>query len=1766
MDFCPFLFFSSEFPPLEHYLENRETALAWLSVLGGSKEKSIAILNKMFKNDDLFGNFTAEQRMDLYWTVHCFISRLAESNNGFLQTFPFFILEQENHFLYQLTYDTYSNRLKSLTTNMTAKAFEYITFLLENQPLLNSMKQFIANLLNLMPINRIFAVFGFRALDLYIDPPLNFLANEKFVLKTFQSCFLYPINYTKPQVSHILQIRFSQSFLFPKPFQENPDSLVSSLIHTSLIQNKHFIDILYNTYINELLQNLDANKAFSYCSSFANEMFPWFVASSVKKFISNNTICTALTTIIQDNQYKGIAVDCFNKLFADIQLLLNIFDKTNKKCSAFDLKNTSIPKLILPSQTAITTEDINFLLKDHFFMINDADKETDVNFLLCYIALSSVLSLFNNLTSRDKENRVTFIDYTKALETIETQLKNINDQMTLHKLIIEIFSTIFIKNKDNHYICPLIFAKHVLDLLLSYEEIPEILDFKMSIDNFLRNEKQNHEEDQIEEFTINEGFIDRETLFFEALNKNSFSKSRILSRNDASLRRLCEMAKYVFLFSNSNEEVDNPLLKSIPPLESAYVGQNTKVSPSKESNEVLSIDEIIERLQNENNDLQKTIYYETAFSTKLQGLFYDKIPQNEELLYQLAQNRIKRNYSNSLFLKLDPQMYLVQYIDEELKSDFTIKNQILFEKCISSSKEQNCDMLYSFLTFIESLLLSSNTNKPTEEILFNLSLKSENIQMISSSLKECNFDIFSYWLQFEKFTLTKEIASIFIDEYFLSCCCLALTQDTSLLQYFSELEEVQKHQTLSKCYQKKISESENKEEKIKQLFSDKQFEEALHEVDFYINDENESQKLFEFLKLILKAEGLNLGILDDIIFRLDFDDLQNFINENYKEIRIEYAIYLSDLVEFTPEVQFRFYKYIYSNNIKQQRLLSSSTFNNKTDEKNDSNTEENPLLGYYMEQYSSDHCIRRVFDKIEFNKFIHMLNDGEIKRYLEFICLHVIKTKNDLINLLKYCPNYLTDIYNNVKGKKEFFDIFLSYYSKKNPLFLFIRSIDKFNINNFEFDDENIKEIIKNYLIKKFTSIHQIKELANAYSSYCTDYSFHQKFFTDIIIEIILTMIKSIDVTSIQQETEAKHFFSSTHKYFFNIDSSEIFNPVIKNNEKAEETKSKFIGNAPFVIRNYDDYDILRRRVRTIEKFLESVTLYQRYRINYSFRSYPNMDKIAKLLFKNEYAKMAFGFSNEFHANITKESTQLLRNCFKLGITSENDFWIPCADITRDIIVQDLAYGFNFTDEQIQAILQLNVDDIPMIKSLFIYQMIKESYAKFVTPKRVAFNIKPNQKRSHTLNNRKGSGTTIKRIKSHNNLVNNKRNGKRMLLITKQKSKEYKMLNIDLIIKDEKRTNKRNDDLEHFLHSNVKPIQKAINILASFGFLKTSFNLLCSIRDKSLLIMTFINDFFFPIITKHPIQTVTEFLFKNDPGMSFILPLLLDLQQFMREREMYASLLTLQTCLNWLEDAAMTAIHLFNSSALFSKKLQLIYSAEELLSQSINIRTGKIITNISESFPFRPSSMTQDHIVYYNNIAHLQTSLFEYSRKSSSHLIKECCGYFLNDQSSKVLAQELLLQGEFELFQKTCECFHMEPVSIYKLLAENCEKPSTDSSESSDDINNPPLYNISITTDDLQEFLQRSKGSVPKFETEVLLPVLNTLSKTKNWLLIPLYIALFVDDPERQCLYFLDFNFFAEAIDIARQKKMKNILPLIGMRASQVGKYSILKAVENIIN
>ena len=117
---------------------------------------------------------------------------------------------------------------------------------------------------------------------------------------------------------------------------------------------------------------------------------------------------------------------------------------------------------------------------------------------------------------------------------------------------------------------------------------------------------------------------------------------------------------------------------------------------------------------------------------------------------------------------------------------------------------------------------------------------------------------------------------------------------------------------------------------------------------------------------------------------------------------------------------------------------------------------------------------------------------------------------------------------------------------------------------------------------------------------------------------------------------------------------------------------------------------------------------------------------------------------------------------------------------------------------------------------------------------------------------------------------------------------------------------------------------------------------------------------------------------------------------------MYCSLLTFLITVNWLEDAAIAATFCFNNSTKYSWKLKYLYNSEELLRQALNIRRGDF--QVDDSFPFRPSDLSEAQINRLMSEVHLHMKMFEITKYSKSKELINALSTIINDDNAENIA------------------------------------------------------------------------------------------------------------------------------------------------------------------
>jgi len=349
----------------------------------------------------------------------------------------------------------------------------------------------------------------------------------------------------------------------------------------------------------------------------------------------------------------------------------------------------------------------------------------------------------------------------------------------------------------------------------------------------------------------------------------------------------------------------------------------------------------------------------------------------------------------------------------------------------------------------------------------------------------------------------------------------------------------------------------------------------------------------------------------------------------------------------------------------------------------------------------------------------------------------------------------------------------------------------------------------------------------------------------------------------------------------------------------------------------------------------------------------------------------------------------------------------------------------------------------------------------------------------------------------------------------------------------------KTSELQSFISYYIQPPSSAIRMLSALGFLDPAFSILCSLNQSEEFSNTFIHDFFYPNISKGKTVELVKFLYNRDPGLSFLSPYFIDLIGFLHQRKMYHSLFSFLSMINWLENAAMISIECFNNVGDFRTKMNMLFHAEELLTQSIAIRHGQIESS-PDTFPFRPSEMVEEQIITMHKIISVQSKVFSMAFKKKEQYILDSMTKIFDIDSAINTIGVLIDFGYYSLAEEICSTFELSLSDALKDAVIRLSKSSLDI---------------------ILSFIKKTQSQKTIMKA-IFKPLLNNIIQSDKWYYLPIIITTTHDDPRSQCSLFLDYGFISEALDVATRKSCWDFIPIIAYKASQTGNSSVVQFVQ----
>ncbi|OHS96513.1 hypothetical protein TRFO_09895 [Tritrichomonas foetus] len=325
-------------------------------------------------------------------------------------------------------------------------------------------------------------------------------------------------------------------------------------------------------------------------------------------------------------------------------------------------------------------------------------------------------------------------------------------------------------------------------------------------------------------------------------------------------------------------------------------------------------------------------------------------------------------------------------------------------------------------------------------------------------------------------------------------------------------------------------------------------------------------------------------------------------------------------------------------------------------------------------------------------------------------------------------------------------------------------------------------------------------------------------------------------------------------------------------------------------------------------------------------------------------------------------------------------------------------------------------------------------------------------------------------------------------------------------------------------HSNVGP---AISMLISFRQFEHAYKLLMQIEDNEKKTNLFIHSFYFSVLFNNINTPFNQFLEANDPNLDRTSSLWRDLIKFFSKHQMNYGLFQVYTIRNQLEDAALIGMEIFRKCESFESQISLLGQILYCLDRSLMWRANPQ----SCSPPFIKSDANEDRLIHCKEISELQFQICQICFEQGTPFSHDFDLITSHEGATNVAAILYLNHQEALLNQ----VMRLTDTSMKDVSTKVCEVLSKESIQR------------------IQDFWKNLKNHKASLGNNLSYNLLKALSMSSNRQYISPMIFSCFSSPEEQCKLLLEYDYIPEAFSVAQSARMKDIIPLIAHRASQLG-------------
>ena len=360
--------------------------------------------------------------------------------------------------------------------------------------------------------------FGKESLVLFHSGTLLDLTFSFQTQEDFEYVFQFPN--LPNEVLVFFQTCFISDNAFPLTSFVSQTPMLSAL-NTCATTSAHFVEII-SSLAESQFRARDYENCWKTCLT-SEELAPWVFISLCKE----NNICESVKTF---NNLKGdnIAYDLLRRAMADNHICEKYKHMTGNTLKPSALVTRSIPSLLEVSLDSFMTNDFNEMFNTQLFSIRDEDLSIDNDFVCYYFALGFTVKLLNNEISIDESSQ------------IELFIANIRNDENRQKCLIDIFSLMFLQDKNKAFLCSLNSAECISMIILNSTDNQNLLNYVQI----------GHSRIQTEQF-ISEGgllskcFVNKMTQVNNALIIGDYQIAEHVAGHDMKLRAMIDAHRSV---------------------------------------------------------------------------------------------------------------------------------------------------------------------------------------------------------------------------------------------------------------------------------------------------------------------------------------------------------------------------------------------------------------------------------------------------------------------------------------------------------------------------------------------------------------------------------------------------------------------------------------------------------------------------------------------------------------------------------------------------------------------------------------------------------------------------------------------------------------------------------------------------------------------------------------------------------------------------------------------------------------------------------------------------------------------------------------------------------------------------------------------------------------------------------------------------------------------------------------------------------------------